>query len=188
MLIQIFDTPEIWVTPEMVTHIAFMSDEYAIIYTQGNDLGFRVTHERARALIALINKSAATNQRITHDQAPNPAPKIMQTKLLAMTRDLTSWNKSPYWRCATAEGFMVNVFKNDDPLKDTFQLLALAGYGDVMDGLEYGQTINWTQHPIEVQIVEEITVKGRFWKVTEVRQRATDAMHDTVESDDPDAA
>lgn len=169
----------LYVKPEQVDVVVIQDDGLAFIYAGGSD--FKTDKDEAEKLIEQINKSAATNQRITHDQAPNPAPRILQTKLLAMTRDLTSWNKSPYWRCATAEGFMVNVFKNDDPLKDTFQLLALAGYGDVMDGLEYGQTINWTQHPIEVQLVEEVTVKGRFWKVTEVKKRADDAMHDAAE-------
>lgn len=173
MLIQINDQPEIWVNTELLTGIGFV-DDAAYVYVVGNPNGFRSTPEQARALMARMNNQAAA-QVITHDQAPTTT---ITTKLLAMTRDTTK-SGGTMWRCSTERGFMVNVFQHDDPLKDSFTLFVTAGYGPDMTTLEPGETLNWLQHPVQV----ELRASGAFWNVVTVTTRPADALPDAPEAD-----
>ena len=111
-----------------------------------------------------------------------PAPKTTSATIIGMTRDMTKNSGSPFWRCSTSKGFMVNVFKHDDPLKDNFSLFELAGYGPEMLAMEYGSSINWINHPIRVELVQN----GSFWNVVSVTVRPEGAIPDPQEPDEPD--
>lgn len=116
--------------------------------------------------------------------APAAAPKTTSAKITAMTRDQTKNSGSPMWRCATEAGFMVNVFKHDDQLKDTFHLLWQAGYGGIMEAMNLGDTITWTRDPVAVELVQN----GSFWNVAAVALRPDAAMPDEPEPDEQDSA
>jgi hypothetical protein len=114
---------------------------------------------------------------------PSPEPVVMRTNLLSMTRDRTKNSGSPFWRCGTEEGFMVNVFKHDDPLKDSFHLFDHAGYAPEMLNMSYGDTINWTLNSIYIEIQQN----GNFWNVVRVFDRPPGAMPDEPEQADDES-
>lgn len=133
--------------------------------------------------------SPEDGQRILDHHSPAPAaptpasgPMMKTTEILSMTRDETRSSRSPMWRCGTQAGFTVNVFKHDDPLKDTFGLFDAAGYAPEMLAMNYGDTITWTRDSITVELLQN----GSFWNVSKVLKRPDLAFPDEPEPEDDD--
>lgn len=91
-------------------------------------------------------------------------PRDITMRIIALTRDMTKNSGSPFWRCATMDGKMVNVFKHEDELKDTFHLFEEAGFGEHLMKIPYGESQNWVAYPIKIRVVPN----GNFWNVIEV--------------------
>lgn len=174
--VKVEDQSEVWIDPERVSRIRFKTtfDGYAEIRC-GTER-FQVTEAEARRIIDQINNQTPA------PAAPAPAPLHKTVEILSMTRDRTKNSGSPFWRCGTSEGFTVNVFKHDDPLKDNFNLFDHAGYAPEMINMNYGDTITWTRDKITVEIEQN----GAFWNVVRVLQRADGALPDEPEPDDDD--
>jgi len=102
-------------------------------------------------------------------------------QIIALTRDNARNSGSPFWRCATMSGKMVNVFKHEDELKDTFHLFEAAGFGEDMMRIETGETQNWIKTPILVTCVPN----GSFWNVVAVKERDMSQTPDP-EPNEPD--
>lgn len=165
---------ELWADITQVEQIKFFKgddDIEARIKMASGDF-FECSATEGRELLALINNAAAP--------VAAPAPKTTDVAIISMTRDQTKNSGSPMWRCGTDRGFMVNVFRHDDPLKDAFNLFNVADYGEPMSVMMYGETINWTKHPIKVSLVQN----GSFWNVVSVVQRPEDAEPDPPPEDD----
>lgn len=166
---------EAWINPERITRVNFKVAFEGIAEIRCANERLQVTVAEANRIIDHINQTPAPAA-----PAPVAAPKTMTTKLLSMTRDETKNSRSPFWRCGTSEGFTVNVFKHDDPLKDNFKLFEAARYGPEMLAMNYGDTITWTRNPIAVDLVQN----GQFWNVTFVTFRADGVLPDEPEPDD----
>lgn len=87
-----------------------------------------------------------------------------EMQIVSMERDKTKGSESPMWRCLTADGAKVNVFKHSDPAKDTFRLFDAAGYGPLMQLMKFGDVLTWKEHPVNVQMKK----KGDWWEVVSV--------------------
>jgi hypothetical protein len=163
---------ELYVRLDKVSAINFYRKQgNAFIRCDGE--GYSCSIENGEALLTLMNNQAASNP------APQPASHSVPAKLIAMTRDTTRGSGSPMWRCFSDEGHQVNVFEHSDPLKDNMRLFEKAGYADHMRLLEIGESLNWTQHPVEVELVTD----GKFWKVVSVKDCPGSAMPDVSEDE-----
>lgn len=165
-----------YINPERVSGILFAPDGFegfACIQCDANE--HWVYEQDADKLVEHINQTPAP-------AAPAPAPKMTAARLVSMTRDETKNSRSPMWRCGTEAGFMVNVFKHDDPLKDTFQPFFEAGYDVEMLSMNYGDTLTWTRDPIDVELVQN----GSFWNVVKVDKRPAGALPDEPEPEEVD--
>lgn len=166
-----------YINPARISAILFAPDGFegvACIQCDGNE--HWVYEADADALVEHINQTPAP-------AAPASAPLHKAVEILSMTRDRTKNSGSPMWRCGTSEGFTVNVFQHDDPLKDTFNLFDHAGYAPEMVNMNYGDTITWTRDSISVEIQQN----GAFWNVVRVLDREPDALPDEPEPDDDEA-
>lgn len=137
---------------------------------------------RVMALLETMERHLAgeAEQSAAATSSAAAAPKTNAAKLVSMTRDETKNSRSPFWRCGTSAGFMVNVFKHDDPLKDNFNLFDAAGYAPEMLAMSYGDNITWTRDAIAVELV----ANGAFWNVVKVENRDMGAMPDEPEPED----
>lgn len=72
-------------------------------------------------------------------------------------------------RCTCAEGYEVNVFDHQDPLRDTFSLFREHGY-DYWNDCETDTVLHYGEPGIEIRLKQD----GQFWKVIRV------VSHDTV--------
>lgn len=111
-----------------------------------------------------------------------PPDKTMSMEIISMTRDNTRNSGSPFWRCATDSGIMVNVFRHDDPLRDTFHLFDEAGFAAPMVAMQYGETIGWQKDGITVDCVDS----GGFWKVVAVTAREPGQHPDPDDDNEPE--
>lgn len=109
---------------------------------------------------------------------PQPEPVAVpdQHRIIRMERAATKNSSSPMWRCLTDSGEQVNVFKHSDRSKDTFYLFDEAGYGARMLGMQIGDVLEWTTHPIRVNMVKE----NGWWAVKNVPVRPIE-----VDPDEP---
>jgi hypothetical protein len=72
----------------------------------------------------------------------------------------------------------VNVFKHQDPDKNSFELFRAAGYELPFVMLENpGETDLWKNHPIEV----EMRKVGQWWEVVKVTPRPVNAIPDVFD-------
>lgn len=97
-------------------------------------------------------------------------------KIVRMERSETTNSKSPMWRCVTDDGQRVNVFHHDDPIKNNFNLFFEAGYHHAMLNMNVGDVLNWTTHPIEI----ELTLNGKWNEITAVTTRPEGSTPDTA--------
>lgn len=88
----------------------------------------------------------------------------------------TTKSGSPMWRCETTAGAKVNIFRSDDPGRDTFGLFAAAGYGADLAGLKVDQELWWRAHPIWATLRK--TADGKWWEVAGVQMRPEGAAPD----------
>jgi DNA polymerase III epsilon subunit-like protein len=85
-------------------------------------------------------------------------------QIVSMTRGSTKNSSSPMWRCLTADGERVNIFKHADPAKNTFALFEAAGYAPALDAMVDGEERTWKQNPIFVTLARD----GQWWNVIAV--------------------
>jgi hypothetical protein len=104
--------------------------------------------------------------------------KYRQVSIVKMTRGETRSSASPLWRCLTADGLMVNVFKHADPLKDNFLLFVDAGYASEMEKMQIGDELIWTTHPVRCVVQAD----GGWWRIADVETRARGAYPDPPEA------
>ena len=116
------------------------------------------------AIEMLFDEALVKLARVINDL---PTELTMNVSIVAITQDMTKNTGSAFWRCRTREGIPVNVFKSDDPLKDTYSHFKRAEWHHVLDALTYGETSNFMASPIRVIIRQD----GKFWQVGSVRPR-----------------
>jgi hypothetical protein len=90
-------------------------------------------------------------------------------------RGETSNSKSPMWRCTCADGERVNIFKHEDPQKNSYALFEAAGYGELLMSLAVNDFQTWEYTPIEVQMKKI----GKWWEIIFVSHRPNGALPDT---------
>lgn len=94
-------------------------------------------------------------------------------EIIRIERGATKGSGSPMWRCVTSDAQTVNVFQHENPERDTFGLLLMAGYAGFVE-LELGEVQYWRNYPIKVALVKE----GQWWKLAAVEPRPKDAEAD----------
>jgi hypothetical protein len=169
---------EMHINPDKVLFVKLPDSDVELARLRIEAFETWISIEDARLVIDACNQTPAA-------AAPRPdvAPLLVPARLVAMTRDETKNSQSPMWRCATEAGFMVNVFKHTDPLKDTFHLFDEAGYAPEMLAMEYNDTLTWTRDYIAVELVQN----GRYWNVVKVLKRIDGHMPDEPEPDDDES-
>lgn len=108
-------------------------------------------------------------------------------QIISMKRGSTSGSSSPMWRCDTADGQRVNVFKHEKPERNTFALFEKAGYATEMLAMQLDDVLTWETHVVTVTMMQsEPDAKGtRWWNVVTVEQRPADAQPDPRFNPDP---
>lgn len=100
--------------------------------------------------------------------------------MLAYITEMKRWKTknsgSPYWLCSMTNGETVNVFKHDDPQKNSFHHFETAGYAPEMLALQLEESVKWNNTPIMV----EVTKKGSFWDIFMVFPRPENCQPDSV--------
>lgn len=100
--------------------------------------------------------------------------------MLAYITEMKRWKTknsgSPYWLCSMTNGETVNVFKHDDPQKNSFHHFETAGYAPEMMALQLEESVKWNNTPIMV----EVTKKGSFWDIFMVFPRPANCQPDSV--------
>jgi len=173
----IFNTPD-YLNPTHLRAVLFSDDEGFAILEMSGGQSYTTTCEEARRIIAAINETPAAP--LAAGNGFTLPPKHTTAEIVSMTRDETKNSRSPFWRCGTKAGFMVNVFQHDDPLKNNFSLFEEAGFGPEMSAMSYGDNITWTRDSITVELEEN----GKFWNVVRVLKRDGE-MPDESEDDTP---
>lgn len=97
-------------------------------------------------------------------------------EIIRMERSFTQGSRSPMWKCQTADGQRVNVFKHERADRNTFRYFDLAGYGPLMETLKVGEGMEWAGYPIRVQMGKS----GDWWEVHEVELRPAGAEPDLM--------
>jgi len=94
-----------------------------------------------------------------------PAVEItVSHQIVSMTRGSTRNSSSPMWRCTTADGERVNIFKHADPVKNSFALFQAAGYAPALDTMVDGEERTWKRNPIFVTLAKD----GQWWNIIAV--------------------
>lgn len=87
--------------------------------------------------------------------------------IVSMTAGTTKGSGSPMWRCVTSDGERVNVFKHNDPQKDSSSLFIDAGYFNNMESMVPNQELTWKNCPIPVVMIKN----GQWWEIIAVGKR-----------------
>lgn len=134
---------------------------------------------RADALKAA--QAAQEAPRVIITQAP-PAPAPLDNRILysrIVTRvkrttfkSKTSNSERPQWSLFCVKGTQVNVFDHADPLRDHKPLLQEAGYLEIFQAMQKGETAYWDEHPIQIAV----TPSGKFWDIVSIVPRADGAV------------
>lgn len=138
--------------------------------------------KQERGKVEMANVVRAIHYQLQEIMNTLPPDRTTSMEITAMTRDATKNSGSPFWRCATSTGIMVNVFQHDDPLKDTFHLFDEAGFAAPMIAMKYGQTIGWQANPLTVDCIPN----GNFWNVVSVVVRRVDQNPDPDDDNEPE--
>lgn len=105
-------------------------------------------------------------------------------QIVRIERSVTKGSSSPMWKCLTADGQTVNVFRHALPERDTFDLLVQAGYGDLIQ-MHLGDVQRWRHnYPIAVRLVKD----GSWWKLAAVEPRPVQAHPDADQDSIPNPA
>jgi len=88
---------------------------------------------------------------------------------------------SDMWRCSTAEGRLVNVFRSDTDATRSFALFEAAGYGEMLMNMKVGDKIELWIGPIQATVR---LVRG-WWTVESVVPRMDIVQPDNVVTDVP---
>ncbi len=121
--------------------------------------------DRTIAMLRQITQQlAALQQEISSVLEDVPT---VQDFITSMERSATNNSRSPMWRCQTANGERVNIFKHDDPEKNNFALFEAAGYGELMLPMEDGDELYWHGSGLPVRMRR----MGKWWEIVAVEPR-----------------
>lgn len=119
-------------------------------------------------IIATLKRmhSLATQMQAEIDAILRDVPSVTK-HITYIERGETSNSRSPMWRCTTLDGERVNIFKHDDPEKNSFALFEAAGYGEFLLSLAVHDFQTWETTPIVV----EMRKMGKWWEIVSVSAR-----------------
>lgn len=112
------------------------------------------THERW-----ILHKPVAKAESISTDD-------LVLDNIVSIERDVTSNSNSPMWRCVTANGERVNIFKHEDEDKNNFHLFEKKGWADVLLVMPMYEQIDTTDSPVAIAMKKD----GKWWAIVSVMQ------------------
>ncbi len=107
---------------------------------------------------------------------------VKEVRITRITGRATKENGHLYWNCLTEEGDRVNVFRSDDPTRDSFHLFLDAGYAPELVSMDIGSILNWSKTPIRAYL----DLSGKWATINSVVPRPDGAAPDPSYTPDLD--
>ena len=122
---------------------------------------------------------AAPDVQVDDTQMVTRQASTVTAHIIGLKRGVTTNSQSPKWECTTLKPVPkgLRIFSHEDPKKDSYALFVAAGYDAFLFPMEAGESQNWIDHPIEVQIAQSA---DGWWNVVAVTPREPGAGPDAA--------
>lgn len=123
---------QLFIRRQDISRIVVDIDDVIIYHINGD--GDEMTTKMSAVSVDLDNLLSALN----NDTPPTPpANAVRLVGITHIIRGETKNTGSPIWRCYTDTGEQVNIFKHDDPTKDSYHIIApFTGFATRLDAMQ----------------------------------------------------